>query len=120
MDPAPAQITVQQRPRARLTQVNRLGTLFAQEVSPMFAPETPGPAKQIVIGAALSLLAFGALSVFLNGCGASVTPQLVECKLNALRILPKDPMQVTFADGVDLVERINACEREAAADGGAP
>lgn len=76
----------------------------------MLVPQTPGPAKQIAIGAALSLLAFGALNLFLNGCGAAVTPQLVECKLNALKILPRDPMQVTFADGVDLVERLNACE----------
>jgi len=83
----------------------------------MFVPQVPSPVTQIGIGAALALLAFGALLLTLSGCGAALTPQLVECKLNALKILPKDPMQVTFADGVDLVERLNACE--AASDGGA-
>lgn len=76
----------------------------------MLVPQTPGPAKQIAIGAALSLLTFGALNLFLNGCGAAVTPQLVECKLNALKVLPRDPKMVTPYDLEDLVNRVNACE----------
>jgi hypothetical protein len=55
-------------------------------------------------------IAFVLAALFLSGCAASQVPALVQCKLDALRVLPKDPMQVTFADGVDLVERIQACE----------
>lgn len=85
----------------------------------MFAPQTPGPATQILISTCLSLLAFGALCVFLNGCGSSLTPQLVECKLNALRVLPRDVKMVTPYDVEDLYVRLESCHREAAADGGA-
>lgn len=84
----------------------------------MFVPQTPSPAQQITIGAGLSLLVFGALLMFLNGCGASVNSQVVQCKLDALRVLPSDPMMATPYDAVDLIERIKKCE--ATADAGKP
>jgi hypothetical protein len=83
----------------------------------MFVPETPGPARQIVIGAAVSLLVFGALALMLHGCGAA-TPMVVQCKLDALKVLPEDPQMVTPYDAVDLINRLKACH--APADGGVP
>jgi len=50
------------------------------------------------------------------GCGSAVTPALVQCKLEALRVLPADPEQATVADARDLVSRIKACH--AAPDAG--
>jgi hypothetical protein len=50
------------------------------------------------------------------GCGSAVTPALVQCKLEALRVLPADPEQATVADARDLVARIKACH--AAPDAG--
>ncbi len=44
-------------------------------------------------------------------CGTA--PTLVQCKLDALRFLPKDPLMVTPYDAVDLIDRINACQRPA-------
>lgn len=84
----------------------------------MFAPESPGPVAQIAIGTAISLLAFGALCVFLNGC-ASMSPSLVQCKLEALKVLPEDPMQATVYDAVDVIERVKACHA-GATDAGKP
>lgn len=81
----------------------------------MLAPQTPGPAAQFAIGTAISLVAFGALCLCLNGCVNSST---VECKLSALDALPKDPMMVTPYDAVDLINRVHACDRGAAADAG--
>jgi len=49
-----------------------------------------------------------------TGCGqAAVTQKLVECKLDALRVLPDDPAQVTVADAIDVVSRIKACHQPA-------
>lgn len=82
----------------------------------MFQPQTPGPVVQITLGAAISVVAFGALCLLLNGCGAA-SQALVECKLNALKVLPSDPMQATVLDAVDVIERVKACH--AATDAGA-
>lgn len=58
-------------------------------------------------------LAAGILvSAFALGCGAAVTPQLVQCKLEALNKLPADPMLVTPYDISDLIEQLNACGLE--------
>ena len=49
-----------------------------------------------------------------TGCGqAAITPQMVQCKLDALRVLPEDPKQATVADAVDLISRIKACHEPA-------
>jgi hypothetical protein len=88
----------------------------------MYMPQVPGPAHQIAIGAALSLLVFGSALLCLNGC-ASTTPTLIECKLRALEHLIEqtdgDPMRVTPYDGVELVERVKACHA-APGDAGKP
>ena len=41
----------------------------------------------------------------------------MRCKLDALKVLPDDPMQATVYDAVDVIERLNACHR-LDADGG--
>ena len=75
------------------------------------------PLAQIGIGLVLGLAAFGVPMAC--GAGGTLTP-LMQCKLDALRVLPTDPLMVTVFDSVDMVERINACHRTGAdgADGG--
>lgn len=72
--------------------------------------------QEIALGSAIAVAAF--CTVLAPGCGAAVTPQLVQCKLAALKVLPRDPKMVTPYDLEDLVSRVNACE--ALNDGGAP
>jgi hypothetical protein len=84
----------------------------------MFASQTPGPAAQITLGTAISLVAFMALSLFLNGC-STMSSALVQCKLDALKVLPDDPMRATVYDAVDVIERVRACHNDAA-DAGKP
>lgn len=74
--------------------------------------------KDMALGAVAGVALIGTLAT--PGCGAALTPQLVECKLDALRVLPKDPKMVTPYDLEDLVNRVNACEAQAAGDGGSP
>jgi hypothetical protein len=83
----------------------------------VYNPQVPGPLSQIALGAAIGLLAFGAF-VLCQGCGAT-NPQLVQCKLDALKILPDDPRMVTPYDGVDLINRLKACELAPSGDAGA-
>jgi hypothetical protein len=64
--------------------------------------------------AVAGILGWVLLAANATGCGQSaVTPQLVQCKLDALRVLPLDPAQVTVADAVDVVSRIKACHQPA-------
>ncbi len=66
------------------------------------------------VGAAIGIGGWILLSAHATGCGQSaVTPQLVQCKLDALRVLPTDPKQVTVADAIDVVSRIKACTQPA-------
>jgi len=42
----------------------------------------------------------------------SAAPQLagdIACRLDALRVLPEDPEQVTVYDAIDVVNRVRAC-----------
>jgi hypothetical protein len=65
--------------------------------------------REIAAGLVIGLVVFGVLV----GClGGGLSP-LVRCKLDALRVLPEDPMQATAYDAVDLIERLRACHREA-------
>jgi superfamily I DNA and RNA helicase len=50
----------------------------------------------------------------LAGCGGTA---LLQCKLDAVKFLPDDPMQVTPYDVVDLVGRLHAC-KQAGSDAG--
>lgn len=66
----------------------------------------------------MQALVFGLFCLLFVGCGAA-TPQLIQCKLDALKVLPEDPRMVTPYDAVDLVNRIKACHGESP-DAGAP
>jgi hypothetical protein len=66
----------------------------------------------------MQALVLGLVCLLFVGCGAA-TPQLIQCKLDALKVLPDDPKMVTPYDGEDLINRLHACERDAA-DGGTP
>jgi hypothetical protein len=67
---------------------------------------------------ALALVALGLLVLEGTGCGSATA---VQCRVEAVRFLPDDPMQVTVFDTVDLVERLKACDgRPATADAGKP
>lgn len=50
----------------------------------------------------------------LAGCGAA---QVVECRVDAVKILPVDPDQVTVGDLRDVVSRLHACEARGDAGG---
>lgn len=67
--------------------------------------------------AAGTVIGFGLFLLSQAACAGGALSPLVRCKLEALRVLPDDPGMVTVNDGIDLVERLNACHR-AAADGG--
>jgi hypothetical protein len=69
--------------------------------------------REIAAGVVIGVGVFA----LLVGCmGGGLSP-LVRCKLEALKVLPEDPGMVSVYDGIDLVERLNACHR-AEADGG--
>jgi hypothetical protein len=81
----------------------------------------PGPLAQIIIGAGVSLAFFGTLGV--PGCNdsalpAAAYPELVACKLDALKVLPPDEDMVTVGDARDIYRRLRACHAQAAGDGG--
>lgn len=40
-------------------------------------------------------------------CGCTST--LVQCKVDALKVLPDDPGQATVRDAIDVVRRVKAC-----------
>lgn len=61
--------------------------------------------RQITWGFVVGLIAIRALAA----CGST---QLVECRVNALHVLPADPEQVTVYDVVDLVGRLKACKAQ--------
>lgn len=46
----------------------------------------------------------------------------VQCELDALKILPSDPMQATVYDAVDVINRVRACRAPDVGhhDGGSP
>lgn len=66
--------------------------------------------RGIAAGMALGFVTLGL------GCTGSVPP-IVRCKLEALDVLPDDPMMATVYDAVDIIERLKRCHR-ADADGG--
>jgi hypothetical protein len=54
------------------------------------------------------LARLGVLTV-LAGCGQQLTPRVAQCRLEALKPLPDDPLAVTPYDVADLVDRLKAC-----------
>lgn len=45
------------------------------------------------------------LAYSMIGC----TSTLVQCKVDALKVLPDDPGQATVRDAIDVVRRVKAC-----------
>lgn len=69
-------------------------------------PHTPRLQGPYVAAAIVAVLMFITLCL---ACGAA-TPTRIQCTLDALKPLPRDPMQITPYDAVDLVNRLNSCE----------
>jgi hypothetical protein len=65
------------------------------------------------------LIGIGAMW-FAVACGVGGMSPLSRCKLDAIRVLPADPLQATVYDAIDVIERIRACHRAIKNDGGAP
>jgi hypothetical protein len=75
--------------------------------------------QDIAAGFVVGLCVLGTLAM--PACGTAITPQLVQCKLEALRVLPADPKMATVYDAVEIIERVKACHGKAeATDGGSP
>lgn len=70
------------------------------------------PLQQIALGVVLGLVALGVPMACTASGGLSPA---VRCQLDALKVLPEDPMQATVYDAVDVIRRVRACK---AADGG--
>ncbi len=62
--------------------------------------------REMAVGVLIGLVCVG----LPLACTGGVSP-LVRCKLEALRVLPEDPMQATVYDAVDVIERLRACHR---------
>lgn len=65
-----------------------------------------------VIGAALIPWACGARQ-------SEAQSALIRCRLDALKVLPEDPLAATVYDAIDVIERLKACKRKPAPDAGA-
>lgn len=61
--------------------------------------------REMALGVVLVFAVLGPLGF---ACGNSA---LVQCKLDALKVLPADPMMATVYDAVDIIERVRACHR---------
>lgn len=66
--------------------------------------------QQVLLGACLSVAAI--VVAFACGTGTQSLPMLVQCQLDALKILPDDPKMATVYDVADIVERVRACHRQ--------
>lgn len=76
----------------------------------MAQPHSPHALIQIGLGA---LLGIGAAVLPMScGAGGTLSP-LMRCKLDALKVLPEDPMNATVYDAVDVIQRVRACHVEA-------
>lgn len=78
------------------------------------------PLLQIALGC---LIGIGAFAVPW-ACGAShregELPRIVQCKLDALRVLPDDVGRITVYDAIDIYDRVRACHRAPEPDAEAP
>lgn len=69
--------------------------------------------QQIAVGVLVGMVAIGVPAACTSS--GALTPH-VRCQLDALKVLPADPLQATVYDAVDVIERVQACHRQA--DGG--
>lgn len=72
-------------------------------------PKDLTPLQQVVLGVAVSLA--GLALAIACGTGTQSIPLLVQCQLDALRVLPADPNMATKADAIDVAQRILSCRR---------
>ena len=72
-------------------------------------PSKPGvhPIAQILAGAVVL-----AATLLVTKCtaGGQLTPRM-QCRLDALKVLPSDPLNATVYDAVDVIQRVRACDR---------
>lgn len=90
------------------------------ELQPNVPSRQASPLVQIAIGAIL-----GTVAVLVPwACGASQRhadlPRAVQCRLDALQVLPADIGHITVYDAIDIYERVRACDRPAEPDAEAP
>lgn len=74
-------------------------------------PGRLSPRQQAVLGVAISL---ASLAVAFGACGVGSSqrlPLVIQCQIDALKILPKDPAMATPYDAVDIINRIKECKR---------
>lgn len=65
----------------------------------------PPPIVQIVAAFGVGLIA---LAVARCSATGQLTP-VMACRLDALKVLPADPLNATVADAVDVIQRVRAC-----------
>lgn len=73
----------------------------------------------VFLGAA-GLIATATCLFAAPGCSEPLTGARVRCELDAVRALPKDPLEATVYDAVDVIQRLRACSAEITTDGGPP
>jgi hypothetical protein len=71
------------------------------------------PLQQIALGCVVGMIALGVPMACTSSGGLS---PVVRCQLDALKVLPEDPLQATVHDAVDVIQRVRACHEQA--DGG--
>jgi hypothetical protein len=79
----------------------------------------PHPLAQVAIGVVIALIVFG----IPLACSGSTLNARLRCHLDALEILPSDPLMATVYDAVDVIERVKACDAAlgpVTTDGGTP
>jgi hypothetical protein len=80
-----------------------------------------GVSPRAIKGAIAAVAVIGA-ALIPWACGArqgDAQSALIRCRLDALKVLPEDPLSATVYDAIDVIERLRACKRQAA-DAGAP
>jgi hypothetical protein len=87
---------------------------------------SPEPAQRPVPALAplIAALAVAVCAVAVpQACGSAQHPggvsAAIQCRLDALKVLPADPLNATVYDAVDVIQRIRACKR-AHPDAGVP
>jgi hypothetical protein len=63
--------------------------------------------REIAAGALVGMVVLGLPLACTNG---GLSPS-VRCQLDALKVLPSDPMMVTVRDAIDVAQRIRECKR---------
>ncbi len=83
-------------------------------------PRQPRHLIPMAVGALVGIVA----AVVPWACGAGQRhddlPRAVQCRLDALKVLPEDIGRITVYDAIDIYERVRACDRAPAPDAEAP